>query len=72
MSDTIAALATPTGTSALALIRVSGPDCRALARDIFGAASPALPERRPTHARYRSADGTPGGPSTPRCALRSR
>ena len=57
MSDTIAALATPTGTSALALIRVSGPDCRALARDIFGAASPALPERRPTHARYRSADG---------------
>ena len=57
MSDTIAALATPTGTSALALIRISGPDCRALARDIFGSASPTLPERRPTHARYRSANG---------------
>ncbi len=55
--DTIAALATPAGVSALALIRVSGPACRALAAEIFGLPSPALPERRPRHAVYRAADG---------------
>ena len=34
--DTIAALATPTGTSALAVVRVSGPDTMRLTREIFG------------------------------------
>jgi tRNA modification GTPase len=60
-ADTIAALATPTGTSALALIRVSGPACRELAITIFSAPSPTPPlplsERRPTHAPYRAIDG---------------
>lgn len=35
-ADTIAALATPSGESAIALIRVSGPAARALASDILG------------------------------------
>ncbi len=39
--DTIAALATPSGTSALALLRISGPDTLRVARDLFGA--PPLP-----------------------------
>jgi len=34
-TDTIAALATPTGTSAIALVRVSGPDAPALTEAIF-------------------------------------
>ncbi len=36
-TDTIAALATPVGTSALAVIRASGPECARLAQEIFGA-----------------------------------
>lgn len=56
-ADTIAALATPAGTSALALIRVSGPLCRDLAAAIFAVASPSLPDRRPAHASYRALDG---------------
>lgn len=55
--DTIAALATPTGTSALALIRVSGPACRDLATALFRAGSPTLPERRASHGIYRAQDG---------------
>lgn len=63
--DTIAALATPAGVSALALIRVTGPACRELASDIFrrGAAataggSPALPlpERRAVYGDYLEAE----------------
>lgn len=56
-ADTIAALATPAGTSALALIRVSGPRCRELAAAIFGQPAPTLPVRRATHAAYRASDG---------------
>lgn len=60
--DTIAALATPAGVSALALIRVTGPACRSLAQDIFRrggaeAAAPCptlhLPERRAVHGDFR-------------------
>jgi tRNA modification GTPase len=40
-TDTIAALATPSGTSALAIIRISGPDSRRLAADILGRAPQA-------------------------------
>jgi len=54
-SDTIAALATPPGTSALAVIRVSGPDTQRLAREIFGGAP--LP-RSARHGRYRDRAGT--------------
>ncbi len=56
-SETIAALATPAGTSALALIRVSGPLCRELAAGIFGRPSPTLPHRRHSHGTYRGRDG---------------
>jgi len=34
--DTIAALATPTGTSAIAVLRISGPDTERLTREIVG------------------------------------
>src|SRR5512134_3076490 len=54
--DTIAALATPSGESAIALIRVSGPAAHALATEILG--------RKPTprfavHAGFRDRNGTP-------------
>jgi tRNA modification GTPase len=54
-TDTIAALATPAGTSALAVVRVSGPDTGRLAREIFGATPPPRVAR---HADYRARDGT--------------
>jgi tRNA modification GTPase len=52
--DTIAALATPAGTAALATIRISGPDTERLARDIFGAAPPP---RLATHGDYADRGG---------------
>lgn len=52
--DTIAALATPTGTSAIAVVRASGPDTARLAKDILG----ALPlPRMVTRADYRDHAG---------------
>ena len=54
-TDTIAALATPVGTSAIAVVRASGPDCAALAQAIFGAAP--LPPRLSRHADYRDNKG---------------
>jgi tRNA modification GTPase len=53
-SDTIAALATPVGTAALAVVRVSGPRSTALAAEIFGKAP--LP-RHVGHADYRDRAG---------------
>ena len=53
--DTIAALATPAGTSALALLRISGPDTNRLATDLFG--SPP-PPRVATHGDYLDRAGT--------------
>ncbi|MFA6285746.1 MAG: tRNA uridine-5-carboxymethylaminomethyl(34) synthesis GTPase MnmE [Opitutaceae bacterium] len=53
-AETIAALATPVGTAALAVVRASGPDCARLAADIFGSTPPP---RIATHADYRDADG---------------
>jgi tRNA modification GTPase len=52
--DTIAALATPVGTSAIAVVRASGPDCAELARAIFG--ETPLP-RMAQHADYRDRAG---------------
>lgn len=49
-TDTIAALATPVGTSAIAVLRASGPDTARLTREIFGLTP--LP-RVATHADYR-------------------
>ena len=53
-SDTIAALATPAGTAALALIRISGPDTKALASGVTGR---ALEPRVATHGDYLARDG---------------
>ncbi len=55
LNDTIAATATPRGTSAIAMVRVSGPGAGALAQSLLGQ-SP-LP-RMATHADYRSLDGS--------------
>lgn len=52
--DTIAALATPVGTAAIALVRVSGADAARLVRDIFGEAPMA---RLARHADYRDVAG---------------
>jgi len=54
LHDTIAALATPAGTAAIALVRVSGPDAGRLAREIFGAIPPP---RVVGHADYRDRGG---------------
>jgi tRNA modification GTPase len=53
-TDTIAALATPVGTSAIAVVRVSGPDCAALTQALFG----PLPPRTARHTNYRNLAGT--------------
>jgi tRNA modification GTPase len=53
-TDTIAALATPVGTAALAILRVSGPDTSALARALAGEAPPP---RMARHVDYRDAAG---------------
>ncbi|HTJ79566.1 MAG TPA: tRNA uridine-5-carboxymethylaminomethyl(34) synthesis GTPase MnmE [Rariglobus sp.] len=53
-ADTIAALATPVGTSALAVVRISGPECPSLAAAIFDR---PLPRRMVTHLDYRAMDG---------------
>ena len=53
-SDTIAAIATPSGTSALAMLRASGPDTRRLVIEIFGRTP--LP-RQARHADYRDRAG---------------
>lgn len=53
-TDTIAALATPTGTSAIAVIRTSGPDTPAIAAALCG--RPPLP-RTACCADYRAIDG---------------
>jgi tRNA modification GTPase len=54
-ADTIAALATPVGTAALAVLRASGPDTSRLAAEIAGRAP--LP-RVATHVAYRDRHGT--------------
>jgi tRNA modification GTPase len=53
-TDTIAALATPVGTSAIAVIRASGPDTPRLMREIFG--TTPLP-RVATRADFVGKDG---------------
>lgn len=53
-SDTIAALATPTGVSAIALVRMSGPDTAGLAAALLGEAPRPRVAR---HGDYRAQDG---------------
>jgi tRNA modification GTPase len=52
--DTIAALATPDGTAALAVLRVSGPESAALATSLVGKQPPT---RIATHVDYRGKTG---------------
>ncbi len=54
LNDTIAALATPAGTAAIAVVRVSGPDTARLGRDLFGELPPPRTLRR---ADYRTVGG---------------
>jgi tRNA modification GTPase len=53
--DTIAALATPVGTSAIAVVRASGQDCAKIAHEIFGQ---ALPPRVAVHKNYLDQNGS--------------
>jgi tRNA modification GTPase len=53
-TETIAALATPAGTAAIAVLRVSGPDAALLAQQIFGITPPP---RQAFHADYRDRAG---------------
>lgn len=53
-ADTIAALATPVGTAALAVVRASGPDTAKIAQEILGATP--LP-RMALHTDYRDLTG---------------
>jgi tRNA modification GTPase len=53
-TDTIAALATPVGTSAIAVLRVSGPEVQTLVQEIFQEVPPA---RFARHADYRDTRG---------------
>ena len=53
-TDTIAALATPAGTAALALIRISGPDTTRVAAGVMAG---ALSPRVATHGDYLGLDG---------------
>jgi tRNA modification GTPase len=53
-TDTIAALATPVGTSAIAVVRASGPDTLKIAVQLFGDTPPPRTTRR---ADYQNASG---------------
>lgn len=55
LADTIAALATPVGTAALAVVRASGPDTREIATELLG--RPPRP-RFAHHVDYRDRAGT--------------
>ena len=54
IADTIAAPATPPGTSAIAVVRVSGPACASLSQAIF---QTALPPRAACHHDYTDCTG---------------
>ncbi len=54
VSDTVAALATPAGTAALAVVRITGPDTQRRLTEVFGRVPPA---RRARHADYRGREG---------------
>lgn len=55
-SDTIAALSTPSGTGAIAVLRVSGPEVRKVAAEVFR--GPALKPRQAVFGKLVAADGS--------------
>jgi tRNA modification GTPase len=59
LSDVIAALATPPGRSALAVVRVSGDGAIAVAQRVVGADLAGLPDRTATLAPLLALDGSP-------------
>lgn len=58
-SDTIAALATPSGESALAVIRISGPDTKSIFQALGRAPDSPPPPRAFQRACYRDQNGDP-------------
>jgi tRNA modification GTPase len=56
--STIAALATPPGRGAIAIVRVSGPDARAIVARVFSSREP-LRDRGIVYGTIRAADGAP-------------
>ncbi len=58
MPDTFHALATPPGTSALAVIRVCGPDVPTLIEGIFGRSPTLSDSRRARFGKYRNRHGS--------------
>lgn len=54
--ETIVALSTPPGESAIAVIRLSGPDCASLGQAVSGRPSPLLP-RQAQFSKYLSING---------------
>ena len=56
--STIAALATPPGRGAIAIVRVSGPDARAIVARVFSSREP-LRDRGVVYGTIRAADGAP-------------
>jgi tRNA modification GTPase len=57
--DTIVALATPFGRSAIAVVRLSGPDSRRILVSLAPALAPSLEARRATLAELQDAAGSP-------------
>ncbi|QLA17217.1 tRNA uridine-5-carboxymethylaminomethyl(34) synthesis GTPase MnmE [Desulfolutivibrio sulfoxidireducens] len=60
--DMIVARATPPGAGGLAVIRVSGPGCREIARRLFRSSRPGFTDLRPYrlhHGHFLSPDGRP-------------
>ena len=59
-ADTIAAIATPAGTGAIALLRISGPAALTIAKTVFSPTNPnsTLKPRRATFGRILAADST--------------
>ena len=55
-TDTIAALSTPVGESAIAVIRLSGPACPELGQQVFGRSKPLIP-RYAHFGNYRDIHG---------------
>jgi tRNA modification GTPase len=56
MHETIAAIATPPGRGAIAIVRCSGPDARAIAARVFRSRTP-LADRVATYGEIRDVDG---------------
>jgi tRNA modification GTPase len=56
--DTIAAIATPPGEGAVAVIRISGPDSARILRDVFSSSRPHSHPRELCHGRVTARDGT--------------